>query len=279
MNKMGDYSAEVISHIDRDFITKMLSKGKRTDGRAFNEYRPIEIELDVVPAKAEGSAIVRIGDTTIIAGVKVLVGTPYPDSADEGVMMVTAELTPIASPLFELGPPKEPAIELARVVDRGVRESKTIDVKKLCIVEGQKVYMVFADVYPLEYDGNLIDAASLAVNAALLATEFDEKRMEDDKLVDTGKKIPLPILNTALEHTISRIGDHLIIDPTLKEEFVQDSRLSMAVDKNDYFTAIQKGGGIGPMSLDLIDKSMEMALESSKKIRKILQSALKQRKK
>ena len=272
---MGDYSTDPISHIDRDFVSDLLQKGERMDGREFNAYRELEIEANVVPAKAEGSALVRLGDTSVVAGVKVLVGDPYADSPDSGVMMVTAEMSPIASPLFELGPPKMPAIELARVVDRGVRESETIDTKKLCIKEGKKVYMVFADVYPLEYDGNLFDASSIAVNTALLTTKYPEKKWEDDKVVDTGKSLNLPINNMAIEHTVSKIDEHLIIDPILKEEFVQDCRLTMAVDRDNKFTAIQKGGGAGPMSIGLVEKAMDMALESAEGIRKAIKEATK----
>ncbi|MHA2352508.1 MAG: exosome complex protein Rrp42 [Candidatus Thorarchaeota archaeon] len=272
---MGDYSTKTISHIDREFISDLLRKGERLDGRAFNEYRKVEIEANVVPAKAEGSALVRLGDTSVVAGVKVLVGDPYADSPDQGVTMVTAEMSPIASPLFELGPPKAAAIELARVVDRGVRESETLDTKKLCIKEGKKVYMVFADVYPMEYDGNLIDASSIAVNTALLTTKYPEMKWEDDKVVTTGELLSLPINNVAVEHTVAKIDEHLIIDTILKEEFVQDCRLTMAVDKNNNFTAMQKGGGSGPMSLELVDQAMEMALESSKEIHKTIEDAAK----
>lgn len=272
---MGDYSTETISHIDRDFISDLLRKGERLDGRGFSEYRELEIEANVVPAKAEGSALVKLGDTSVVAGVKVLVGEPYPDAPDEGVTMVTAEMSPIASPLFELGPPKEDAIELARVVDRGVRESKTVDAKKLCIREGKKVYMVFADVYPLEYDGNLIDASSIAVNVALLTTKYPEIKWENDKLVETGELIHLPINNVAIEHTISKIDDKLIVDPILKEEFVQDCRLTMAVDRENNFTAMQKGGGAGPISMELVERAMEMALESAAGIREKIEEATK----
>lgn len=272
---MGDYTSEIISQIDREFIQDLIRKGERIDGRAFNEYRNLEIEANVVPAKAEGSALVKLGDTSVVAGVKVLVGEPYPDSPDEGVTMVTAEMSPIASPLFELGPPKEDAIELARIVDRGVRESETVDAKGLCIEEGKKVYMVFADVYPLEYDGNLIDASSIAVNLALLTTKYPEMKIEDKKVVATGKILKLPINNIAIEHTVSKIGEKLIIDASLKEEFVQDCRLTMAVDQNDKFTALQKGGGHGPMSLDLVDQAMGMALDSAKEIRDLIHATVK----
>jgi exosome complex component RRP42 len=275
MSEMGDFSSQTISRIDREFIAELLGKGERLDGRAFDQYREIEIEANVVPAKAEGSALVRLGDTSVVAGVKVLVGEPYPDSPDEGVTMVSAEMSPIASPLFELGPPKEDAIELARIVDRGVRESGMVDSKGLCIVEGKKVYMVFADLYPLEYDGNLIDASSIAVNVALLTTKFPEMKVEEKELVTTGEILSLPVTNVAIEHTVVKINEHLILDPILKEEFVQDCRLTMAVDEKNNFTALQKGGGTGAISLALVEQAMDMALESGKVIREKIDAAVK----
>lgn len=273
---MGDFSAEIISHIDRNYIANLLDKGERVDGREFDVYREIEIEINAVPAKAEGSAIVRLGNTTVIAGVKVLTGTPYPDTPDEGVTMVTAEMAPIASPLFELGPPKENAIELARVVDRGVRESETVDVKKLCIEPGKSVYMVFVDLYTLEYDGNLIDACSMAANAAMLTTKFPKMKWEDEQAVSTDKELSLPLQNMAIEHTIAKIGGHLILDPVLKEEFVQDCRLTMAIDGKHNFTALQKGGGIGPMSLEEIGRSMDIALARTDAIHDLIKEATKE---
>jgi exosome complex component RRP42 len=127
----------------------------------------------------------------------------------------------------------------------------------------------------LEYDGNLIDASSIAVNAALMTTKYSEMKMEDGKAVATGKMLKLPIKNIAIEHTVSKIGESLIIDANLREEFVQDCRLTMAVDQNENFTALQKGGGSGPMSLDLIDQAMGMALDSSKTIKEKIDEAVK----
>ncbi len=267
---MGDFSAETISHIDRAYIRDLLKKGARVDGRAFDEYRPIEIQTGVVQPKAEGSAIARIGNTSVIAGVKVVVGEPYPDSPDEGIVMIAAEMAPIASPLFEVGPPGEDAIELARVVDRGVRESEMIDVKKLCIEPGKKVYTIFCDLYTLEHDGNLIDACAIATAAAILDTRFPELKVEGEETVPTGRIIGIPVKNLVVETTISKIDQYLVIDPVLKEEMVQDCRLTMAVDENGNFTAMQKGGGIGPMSIKLISDAMDMALEKSKAIRDLI---------
>ncbi|MFW9848957.1 MAG: exosome complex protein Rrp42 [Candidatus Thorarchaeota archaeon] len=272
---MGDWSAEVISHIDYEYVRDLLSKGERLDGRQFDEFRPIEIEVGVVPAKAEGSALVRLGDTSVVAGVKVLVGAPFDDNPDEGFVMVTAEMSPMASPLFELGPPKEDAIELARVVDRGVRESETVDVKKLCIQEGKYVYTIFADVYPLEYDGNLIDASSIAVNAALATTKFPEYKLEEKELVKTGNLLSIPISNMAVEVTHSKIGNTLVADPLLKEEMVQNCRLTIAVDENDNMTAMQKGGGVGPITLEDLDLAMGISIDRTHDIMAMIKEAAK----
>jgi exosome complex component RRP42 len=120
----------VIPSIKKDYLCKLAEQGKRMDGRRFDEYRPISIETNVIN-KAEGSARVRIGNTQVLTGIKLDVGEPYPDSPDSGVLTTSAELVPLASPDFEAGPPGGAAIELARVVDRGVRESQVVQLDKL----------------------------------------------------------------------------------------------------------------------------------------------------
>ncbi|MCK5022736.1 MAG: RNA-binding protein, partial [Candidatus Aenigmarchaeota archaeon] len=72
------------------YIFSHFAKGKRLDGRKFDEQRKIEIETNVIP-QAEGSARVKIGKTDVIVGVKMGVQEPYPDHEDEGTMMTTME--------------------------------------------------------------------------------------------------------------------------------------------------------------------------------------------
>jgi exosome complex component RRP42 len=91
--------------LTKNRIRQYLSEGKRFDGRKVDEFRNIEIETDI-SKKAEGSARVKLGKTDVIVGVKMGVGEPYPDSEDEGNLMVTAELLPLSSDRFELGPPR-----------------------------------------------------------------------------------------------------------------------------------------------------------------------------
>ena len=133
--------------IKKNYLHKLAEQQKRADGRKFEEYRPVNIETGVI-SKAEGSARVKIGNTQVVAGIKMDMGEPYPDTPDSGVMTTAAELIPLASPDFEAGPPREDAIELARVVDRGIRESNVIELEKLCLTPGEKIWIVFIDAIP-----------------------------------------------------------------------------------------------------------------------------------
>ena len=133
--------------INYDFQKELISNGKREDGRGLNDYRDFSAEVGLID-NANGSARVKFGDTDVLAGVKFSVGTPYPDSPDEGMFMVSMELNPLSSPDYEPGPPKPAAIEISRVVDRAIRESKTLDFKDLSIVKGETAWMCSIDIYP-----------------------------------------------------------------------------------------------------------------------------------
>ena len=95
----------------KDYVTILLSKDLRSDNRKLDEYRkPITIETNISP-KSEGSAKVTIGDTIVIAGIKMDIGEPFPDTQDQGNLMVNAELLPLSNPDFESGPPDVHSIE------------------------------------------------------------------------------------------------------------------------------------------------------------------------
>jgi exosome complex component RRP42 len=210
---------------------------------------------------------VRIGETDVIAGVKVDVGTPFPDKLDEGILMVNAEFSPIASPDFEPGPPREEAIELARVIDRGIRESKTIDGKKLCIEKGEKVWMVMVDVHIVNHDGNLIDAAGLAAITALHNAKMPE--YDGEKVIYDKKVKKLPVKYKPIPVSFNKMGDHLFVDASIEEEEVADTRLTVTTKDDGNIVAIQKGGP-EPFSAEEVEKAFETAGKISKDLRKLV---------
>jgi len=252
-----------------DYIKTLLEKDTRIGERKPNEYRkPVKVEYGV-SNKAEGSARAIIGDTEVIAGVKFKVGEPYPDNPEEGTLITSAELLPLSSPEFLPGPPKEKAIELARIVDRGIRESKMIDMKKLCIRKGELVWTVFLDIYTINDDGNLIDASALAALAALKSAVLP--KLKDDQVVYgefTKTKIPLNFV--PVTSTIVKVANKLMVDPCTEEEESMGARLSVSVSEKGNVHAMQLGGIAG-----LTEKEVDEAISMAKKTTEVLRKTLK----
>jgi len=255
-------SRAIISEIRKNHILSLLDDGKRMDGRGPQDIREISVETNVIES-ADGSAIVKYGNTEVVVGVKIIPGTPFADTPGKGVLTTGAELIPMAHPLFESGPPGEDAIELARVVDRGIRESGMIDVEKLCIKTGEEVWMCFIDIYALNYDGNLFDATSLAAVAALRTATIPAEQY------GKGVNGPLPVTCTPISVTAAKIGNTLILDPNFDEEQISSARLTITTDDNGNYRAMQKGGK-GSLTLDELTQCLDMSVEKGKEIRKII---------
>ena len=276
--------------IKKNYLHKLAEQQKRADGRKFEEYRPVIIETGVI-SKAEGSARVKIGNTQVVAGIKMDIGEPYPDTPDTGVMTTAAELIPLASPDFEAGPPREDAIELARVVDRGIRESNVIELEKLCIIPGEKIWIIFIDIHIIDYDGNLFDAASLAALAALFDSriplerlneedqqmcknkldEFSVKPIEEtiqDKAGNEQKIISyfLPMREPPISCTFAKFNNAVVVDPSLDEDEIAEARLTVATDSNGSIRAMQKGLN-GSFTVDEIKKIIRDSLVTGNALR------------
>lgn len=258
----------LVTRVRQRQIGQLLDAGKRLDERGLGDYREIKIEQGVIE-RAEGSARVLLGKTEILVGIKIETGEPFPDTPNEGVQTVNAELVPLASAAFEPGPPDENSIELARIVDRGIRESKAIDTAKLCIDPGKKVFVVFVDVYVLNHDGNLIDASALAAVAALLNTKMPNYEIKDGELKIKTGYTPLPIKSRPITVTIGKINDKLIVDPWLEEEQIMDARISMAINDDGNICAVQKGGS-GYFTPQQITEATKIAQKKAAELRKKL---------
>jgi exosome complex component RRP42 len=260
--------SSLITKVKLKQIEGLLEKGKRLDDRGLLDTREIKIEQGLIE-RAEGSARCLLGKSEVLAGVKVETGEPFPDTPNEGVMTVNAELVPLASPNFEPGPPDENSIELARVVDRGIRESHAIDTEKLCIEPGKKVFVVFVDVYVLNHDGNLIDCAALAALAALMNTKMPNYEIKDGEVKMKQGYTPLPMKSHPITITIGKINNVLIVDPWIEEEKVMDSRITLALNDEGKICACQKGGS-GYFTPQQILEAMKIASEKAVERRKKL---------
>ena len=250
-----------LNKLTRKYICKEILEDKRIDNRNKEEYRKIEIEKNPI-LNAIGSCKLKIGNTEVICGIKGDIGIPYPDSPDEGVIITSVEYAPLAGKEIEAGRPDENMVELSRVVDRGIRESHCIDLKKLCIEENNEIWKINIDCYILNHDGGLIDACTLACVLALHFAKMPKKD-EDEKNKE------FPINDFPISITTRKYKTKIILDSTKDEEECFKPRLTTTFTKDGNICAMQKGD-YGGFSVEEINKIIDLSSKKEKEIRKIV---------
>ena len=252
----------IVPKLLRAHLADLAANDSRIDGRQRWEGRELEIEHSVLP-RAEGSARVRMGDTIVFAGVKFQIMQPYPDRPNQGGLMCSAEVRPIAGRHWEAGPPSPESIELGRVVDRGIRESGCIDVDSLCIIPGEKAWQVILDLFAISDDGNLFDAFALAGIAALQTAILPASRFE------VGEDQPLPVSKTPIMCSYHKVGGRFVYDANSREELGGDERIHITLGEGDRVHSLQKGLK-GIFTADEFAEIMGHARDKTKELRKLI---------
>jgi exosome complex component RRP42 len=259
----------VVPKIKQQYILNLLEKGKRLDNRNFDEMRPIKIKTGIIP-NAEGSAEVHLGDTIVLTGVKMSITNPYPDQPDKGTLIVNSEFPPVASPDFEPGPPDENAIELARIIDRGLRKPEAIDFSSLCIIPSKKVYGVWIDIYVLNHNGNLVDAAGISTLAALLNTKYRKAEVnQQGEVVLKDELVNLKIINYPVYLTFGKILNYILLDMNLEEEIMSQGRLTVIISGEGKICGLQKSG-IGYFELNELEFAIKKSLSMYQSIKDLI---------
>ncbi|ABK78157.1 RNase PH-related exoribonuclease [Cenarchaeum symbiosum A] len=261
----------VIDELKRAKIAALLERGERIDGRRLDEPRKLTIETNAIP-KAEGSARVHLGRTDVVTGVKVQPDRPFPDVGDRGIFICTAEILPLAHPDVETGPPSPAVIELARVVDRGIRESGMVDLSKLVLLKDKSVIGIFADSSVIDVDGNLFDACSYAATAAILTAKLPKWEIQDEAPVRIEGETPVPVTTIPVSVTMAKINGHILVDPNQDEWAVMDARITITTNSDGNICALQKGGNSGFTHAELV-KCGEISVRVGADIREIIKRA------
>lgn len=255
-------------------IKDYLTQGKRFDGRTPEQFRDIIIE-DCVSKKAEGSVRVKLGKTEVIVGVKMDASEPYPDSPNKGNLMTTAELTPLSSSRIDLGRPGFPSIEIGRVIDRALRESGFIDFEKLVIKEGEKVWTLFVDIYSINDDGNLLDAAGIGAIAALKKAKIPKYNEKEEKVLHgewSDESVPLTDV-IPLSITMHKVGDSFLVDPTREEEDISETRVTIG-SHNGSISSMQKGE-TESLSVEEFNQVLDLSEKANSEVFKKIEKFLK----
>ncbi|KAF9358992.1 Exosome complex component RRP43 [Mortierella sp. NVP85] len=262
-----------------EYFRKFVSQGVRPDGRLLNSFRPTTVHQGVITT-ANGSAMVRIGGTTVVCGIKAEVAEPKMDTPDQGYLVPNVDLSPICSSAFKAGPPSEQAQVVSEQINRVLRESKVLDLKDLCIEEGKAVWSLWLDVVCVSYDGNIYDAALTSVMAALANTRIRKPTYEEGVVKvsggDTGDgdeqssftlrlaRTPLSASFVVFDTTLT-----LLADPNFAEESISEGQISVTIDEDGQLCSVIKVGA-ATTSQALLRQCMDRARERSQELRALV---------
>ncbi|GLD92489.1 hypothetical protein PINS_up001048 [Pythium insidiosum] len=225
----------------------------RPDGRELMQQRKIRVQFRRNDDQSQ--AEVQIGRTRVIANVHGEIVPPFPDRPTEGFLHFNVELSPMASQNFEVGRPSPLAIELARIVDRGIRECRALDTEALAIVAGEKVWSITCTIHVVDHGGNLIDCVSLAAIAAMMHYRRPEVSVQGSTTtvyrIDEHAAVPLSLHHIPISISfcfIERRDDDtaepiVFMDPTDREERITDGSMTFTFNSFRELCAVHKIGG------------------------------------
>ncbi|TDL30067.1 hypothetical protein BD410DRAFT_811430 [Rickenella mellea] len=238
----------------RAYLERFISEGFRPDGRTSDDWRETSLNVGSI-STADGSALVRVGDTTIVCGVKAEIAEPELDNPNDGFLVPNLDLPAICSPKFKPGPPVEDAQVLSARLYDILLSSCVISPSSLCIHSGRAVWVLYVDATCINYDGNAFDAALLAMVAALKNTRLPKATFDEETgrtTVTKKTKIPLEIQRSPTAMTFGIFDStHVLSDPTAFEEPLLDTTISVIVDERGELTGVSQLG-LGTSSSDEI---------------------------
>lgn len=207
----------------------------------------------ILSKHSAGSALVKIGATQILAGVTLQIGQPGATSRLCGDILITTE---------------DPALQrwLQRVL-------VTLPLEQLCLQEGTAAWRLTITCHIIGHDGNVYDAALLAVVAALLHTKLPQTQQNiKDKTweIIAGSDatslihwtLPIPVTFGLYENGTC------LLDPTSQEDPLLVGRLSMVIINNEVAN-VSLSGHVG-LSQDQLAMAAQVALERAKELNIIL---------
>lgn len=230
----------------KDKLVLFDEKGRRNDGRKWNELRPINMVVGVLE-RANGSAIVETGRTKVLAAVygpKEM----YPKHLampDKAILRVAYRMASFSVEERKKPHPSRREIELSKVIKEALEPAVILEEFPRTVID---VYILV-----LQADGGTRVAS---INAASLA------------LADAG--IPMRGLVTAI--AVGRLGNQVIVDLNDLEDKYGDADMPIAyIPATGEITLFQMDGTMPP---DIFDRCLEVAIRVLNKIHEFQKEAL-----
>ena len=220
---------------------------------------------------ADGSAVVKLGATTVVCGVRAELATPRTGEPELGYLVPNISLPPMCSTMFKPGPPSVAAQSASQFLDTVLATSGCVKKEELCISPGKLVWVLYIDLVCLDHSGNILDASVSALTSALktvtlptVAVDIDSGEVE----VSTKSRNKLRISSSPVSTTFAvftsttSTSPYLLSDPTSEEEQLSSSLVTV-VTSGGYVCHLHQPGG-DQLSPQLLQQAVQLATEREK---------------
>ncbi|KAM9788711.1 exosome complex component RRP43 [Neosynchiropus ocellatus] len=255
-----------------EYHRTFLKENCRPDGRELLEFRTTILNIGSI-STADGSALVKVGNTTVICGIKAELSNPTVEGPTKGFMVPNVDLPPLCSSQFRPGPPGEQAQAASQFMADIIESSEVIQMEDLCIERGKLCWVLYCDLMCLDYDGNLLDACTIALLAALKNTRIPEVSVNKETSspeVNSKKKLGLKIHRSPIATSFAVFDNSIVIaDPTLEEECLSTAQLTVVTDEDDRLCSLHKPGGTS-LSGQKLQECINRATTRHQEIQKLM---------
>lgn len=206
---------------------ELVKAAVRPDGRSETQHRPLHISF----GQDYGCCLASIGNSKVLTQVSAIIGEPRLTRPSEGILNMRVDLSMLGSANYDTSRNSEECVQLSRLLHKGIRDARCLDLESLCIIGGEKVWHIQVDVTVLNHEGNLIETASISTLAALAHFRRPEVGIEDGNVIIYPYEMRDPV-NLAMLHNpflvkyaFFKDATVSFVDPTEDEEKFCDGYL------------------------------------------------------
>lgn len=220
-----------------------------------------------------------IGNTKVLTQVSANISEPRLTRPCEGVVNIRVDLSMLGSANYDTSRNSDECVQLTRLLHKGIKDARCIDLESLCIIGGEKVWHIQVDVTVLNHEGNLIEVASVSSLAALSHFRRPEVSVEEGTIIEHSFDLREPVKFTMLhfpflmkfaffkEATIS------YVDPSEDEEKFCDGYLIVGANIAREITLLHIAGK-SLISKDQILKQCNYAVKRTRALHNEFKKAL-----
>lgn len=254
---------------------ELIRAAVRTDGRGETQHRQLNISF----GPDYGCCLATIGNTKVLAQISANIGEPRLTRPSEGVVNIRVDLSLLGSASYDTSRNSDECVQLTRLLHKGVKEARCIDLESLCIISGERVWHIQADVAILNHEGNLIEAASISTLGALAHFRRPEVSVEDGHVIIQPVELRDPVKFAMLhfpflmKYAFFKEGNVSYVDPSEDEERFCDGYLIVGANIFKDITLLHISGK-SLISKDQILKQCNYAVKRTRILNEQVKRAL-----